>query len=71
MQGTPWGALELMSRGPPLAAGIEDRLAQFAELAATAIANAQSRSDCSSQPGAGTRLSVVLPIERSETRDRR
>ena len=24
-----------------------------------------------SQPGAGTRLSVVLPIERSETRDRR
>jgi GAF domain-containing protein len=48
VQRAPWGALVLVSRGPPLAAGIEDRLAQFAELAATAIANAQSRAELQS-----------------------
>jgi signal transduction histidine kinase len=45
VQGTPWGALALVSRGPALAAGIQDRLAQFAGLAATAVANAQSRAE--------------------------
>jgi GAF domain-containing protein len=45
VEGTPWGALVLVSRAAPLAAGIEDRLAQFADLAATAIANAQSRAE--------------------------
>ena len=44
----PLTLLEVVSRGPPLAAGIEDRLAQFAELAATAIANAQSRAELQS-----------------------
>ena len=48
VQGTPWGALGLVSRGPPLAAGIEDRLAQFADLAVTAIATAQSRAELQS-----------------------
>lgn len=47
VQGTLWGAVILVSRGPPLAAGIEDRLALFADLAATAIANAQSRAELS------------------------
>jgi len=45
VQGTPWGTLLVVSRDTPLAAGIEDRLAQFADLAATAIANAQSRAE--------------------------
>ena len=44
VQGVVWGTLGVMSDAP-LAAGIEDRLAQFAELAATAIANAQSRAE--------------------------
>ena len=48
VQRTPWGALVLVSRGPRLAVGIEDRLAQFADLAATAIANAQSRAELQS-----------------------
>ena len=48
VQGRPWGALALSSRGAPLAAGIEDRLAQFADLAATAVANAQSRAELQS-----------------------
>jgi signal transduction histidine kinase len=45
VQGTAWGALIVVSRGLPLETGIEDRLAQFAHLAATAIANAQSRAE--------------------------
>ena len=44
LQGEPWGGLAVFSR-VGLAAGIEDRLAQFADLAATAIANAQSRAE--------------------------
>jgi len=45
VEGSPWGALVLVSRAAPLAAGIEVRLAQFADLAAIAIANAQSRAE--------------------------
>ncbi len=45
VQGTMWGALIVVSRGPPLQSGIEDRLALFADCAATAIANAQSRAE--------------------------
>jgi GAF domain-containing protein len=44
VQGAAWGALMVNSR-VGLAVGIEDRLAQFADLAATAIANAQSRAE--------------------------
>ena len=45
VQARLWGVLMVVTRGETLAAGIETRLAQFAELAATAIANAQSRSE--------------------------
>ena len=45
VQRRPWGALMVVTRGPPLAVGIEDRLAQFADLTATAIANAQSQAE--------------------------
>jgi signal transduction histidine kinase len=44
VQGATWGALLIISR-VGLAVGIEDRLMQFADLAATAIANAQSRAE--------------------------
>ena len=43
--GRLWGIMSVASsRGPP-PAGTEERLASFAELAATAIANAQARTD--------------------------
>lgn len=45
VQGTPWGALSLVSRGPALGSAIQDRLAQFADLAAITVANAQSRAE--------------------------
>jgi GAF domain-containing protein/limonene-1,2-epoxide hydrolase len=45
VQATPWGLLQVVSRGRPLAAGIEDRLAQFAELAATAVAGAETHAE--------------------------
>lgn len=44
LQGEPWGGLAVFSR-VGLAVGIEDRLAQFADLAATAIGNAQSQAE--------------------------
>jgi signal transduction histidine kinase len=48
VQGRQWGGLMVTSRAAPLAEGIEDRLALFADLAATAVANAQSRAELQS-----------------------
>jgi signal transduction histidine kinase len=45
VQGRSWGGLAALTRGSPLEPGIEDRLARFAELAATAVANAESRAE--------------------------
>jgi signal transduction histidine kinase len=45
VQGALWGALMLVSRQARLPVGIEGRLAQFADLAATAVANAQSQAE--------------------------
>jgi signal transduction histidine kinase len=45
--GDVWGLLLAMSFDCPLPPRTEDRLAQFAELAATAIANAESRAELS------------------------
>jgi signal transduction histidine kinase len=46
VDGHLWGALSVISTtGVPLPSDAEDRLAGFTELAATAIANAQSRAD--------------------------
>jgi signal transduction histidine kinase/ketosteroid isomerase-like protein len=39
-----WGLLSVVSRDRPLPPSLEDRLAQFADLTATAIANAESRA---------------------------
>jgi signal transduction histidine kinase len=44
VEGRVWGALTASTPGPPLPAGTEQRLAQFAELAAAAIANAGNKA---------------------------
>lgn len=44
VEGRVWGTLSTSSSGPPIPAGTEDRLTQFAELAAAAIANAQNKA---------------------------
>ena len=44
-EGQVWGALTVLGSGQPLPAAAEDRLRRFAELAATAISNAQARTD--------------------------
>jgi GAF domain-containing protein len=45
VEGEPWGFTAVESREGPLPAGTEARLANFTELAATAIANAQARAE--------------------------
>jgi GAF domain-containing protein len=44
VEGRPWGLLAATSPDEPLPSGTEDRLAQFADLVAAAISNAESRS---------------------------
>jgi signal transduction histidine kinase len=43
VEGRVWGVLTASTQGPPLPAGTEQRLMQFAELAAAAIANAENK----------------------------
>jgi signal transduction histidine kinase len=45
VEGRLWGVMTVDSRAKPLPAGTEARLAGFTELAATAIANAQARTE--------------------------
>jgi signal transduction histidine kinase len=44
VEGRPWGLIAATSPDKPLPSGTEDRLAQFADLVAAAISNAESRS---------------------------
>ena len=44
VEGRVWGALATSTPGPALPSDAEDRLAQFAELAAAAIANAENKA---------------------------
>lgn len=44
VEGRLWGFIAAMSRSDPVSVGLEDRLAQFAELAAAAIANAEHKA---------------------------
>ena len=44
VEGRVWGALATSTPGSPLPSDTEDRLAQFAELAAAAIANAENKA---------------------------
>ncbi len=48
IEGWPWGVFVAGARGGPLPPGTEQRLASFAELVATAIANTQSRAEITS-----------------------
>ena len=45
VEGRAWGTLSTSTAGPPLTVGTEDRLVQFAELAAAAIANAENKAN--------------------------
>jgi signal transduction histidine kinase len=45
VDGRVWGLIATSSRDAPFPDGIEDRLAQFTELVATAIANSQAREE--------------------------
>jgi signal transduction histidine kinase len=45
VQGQLWGAITVASTDKPLPSGLEGRLEKFTELLATAIANAESRSE--------------------------
>ena len=45
VQGQLWGAMTVASTDKPLPSGLEGRLEKFTELLATAIANAESRSE--------------------------
>jgi signal transduction histidine kinase len=45
VEGAVWGMLTATSAGPPLPAGTEHRLEQFAELVAAALANSQARAE--------------------------
>jgi PAS domain S-box-containing protein len=45
VEGQVWGALFVHSKGPPLHRGTELRLTRFTELLATAISNAQARTE--------------------------
>jgi signal transduction histidine kinase len=44
VEGRVWGALTMSTPGPPPPAGTDERLAQLAELAAAAIANAENKA---------------------------
>lgn len=44
VEGQVWGALTASTPGPPLPGGTEQRLTQFAELAAAAVANAENKA---------------------------
>jgi signal transduction histidine kinase len=45
VEGRRWGAVGAAWREPPDGSGLEDRITQFTELVATAIANAESRAE--------------------------
>jgi GAF domain-containing protein len=45
VDGQVWGVISTSSPASPLAEGLEDRLADFTELVATAIANSQAREE--------------------------
>jgi PAS domain S-box-containing protein len=63
VQGRLWGVMVAVWRQHQPATGIEDRIAQFTELVATAIANAQARADL-----AASRARIVAASD--ETRRR-
>jgi GAF domain-containing protein len=57
-----WGMLTATSSGPPLAAGTEHRLQQFAELVAAALATSQARADLQSLADKQTALRRIAEL---------
>ena len=66
VQGRLWGVMVAAWRQHQPATGIEDRIAQFTELVATAIANAQARSDL-----AASRARIVAASDEAKRRIQR
>jgi signal transduction histidine kinase len=62
VEGRPWGVMAVGSRMAPLPADTEERLASFTELAATAIASAQARTElrCFAEEQAALRRVATL-----------
>jgi signal transduction histidine kinase len=63
VEGRLWGAMTAASTDEPLPAGLEDRLEKFTELLATAIANADSRSEL-----AASRRRIVAASDQARRR---
>jgi signal transduction histidine kinase len=64
--GRTWGAIEAISVDEPLPPGTEERLAQFADLVATAIENAESRAELTD-----SRARVIAAADESRRRIQR
>lgn len=73
VDGKLWGCMAAApAKGEPVPPGLEQRVAEFTELVATSISNAQARSELAasrartlsidSPPGGGTRIAVELPV---------
>jgi signal transduction histidine kinase len=63
VEGRLWGAMIVVSTGEPLPSGLEGRLEKFTELLATAIANAESRSEL-----AASRRRIVAASDQARRR---
>jgi signal transduction histidine kinase len=63
VEGRLWGAVTVLSKDERLPLGLEDRLEKFTELAATAIANAESRSQL-----AASRRRIVAASDEARSR---
>jgi GAF domain-containing protein len=62
VDGRVWGMIATSSRDAPLPDGIEDRLAEFTELVATAISNSEAREDLHQLAEEQTALSRVATL---------
>src|SRR5256714_10286180 len=78
VNGAVWGAMGVSSPDAPLPEHAEDRLAEFTELVATAIANSQAHEELTRlaeeqaalRPGGGAGGRGGAPARRGETRQR-
>jgi signal transduction histidine kinase len=63
VEGRLWGVMRVSTKGAPLPPDTEERMANFTELAATAIANARSRAEL-----AASRARIVVAADRARRR---
>lgn len=62
IEGRPWGAITVLGSGPPLPSSAEARLEMFAKLVATAISNAQARTNLAGLADEQTALRRVAEL---------